>query len=60
MNAKAPPVPAENLSPKGTGEDDHSAADAKGRTAAAGNTDKQGRQGNAHINTTHQGHQQDR
>jgi hypothetical protein len=60
MNSKAPPVPADNLSPKGTGENDHSGTAAKGRTAAAGNTAKQGQQGNAHVNTTHQGHQQDR
>ncbi|GGD94019.1 hypothetical protein GCM10011390_10930 [Aureimonas endophytica] len=59
MSAKAPPVPSDNRSPKGPGGEvraDLGAAASKG----AGNPDKQGQQGNSHVNTTHQGYQQDR
>lgn len=61
MTTKPPPAPAENRSPKGTG-------DPKTAPTAAGarpddrtrNLAEQGRQGNTHQNTTNQGHQQDR
>ena len=63
MSSKAPPVPAENRSPKGPGEPDRpdleSASDVGG-AAESGNAAKQGQSGNIHVNTTHQGHQQDR
>ena len=60
MSSKSPPVPTENLSPKGPGDTAGNGADA----AASGksvpeNQNTQGRQGNIHQNTTHQGHQQD-
>lgn len=61
MSSKSPPVPQENLSPKGPGDKagpDQGTAEA-GRQVP-GNLDTQGRQGNIHQNTTHQGHQQDR
>ncbi len=60
MNAKAPPVPAENRSPKGTGESaaaDISQASGQG---VPNNLDEQDRQGNIKQNTTNQGYQQDR
>ncbi len=60
MSAKAPPVPAENRSPKGTGEP--AVADMS-QVSAGGvpdNLDEQDRQGNIKQNTTHQGFQQDR
>ncbi len=62
MSSKSPPIPAENLSPKGPGDHETHKADAsaKGAQASPGNLDTQGRQGNIHQNTTHQGHQQDR
>ncbi|KQT53212.1 hypothetical protein ASG43_18475 [Aureimonas sp. Leaf454] len=60
MTSKAPPVPTENRSPKGAG-DPGTSKDAPDQMAQGqGNTDKQGQQGNAKINTTHQGYQQDR
>lgn len=59
MNAKAPPIPAENRSPKGPGDDSRPDL-AEDRAPGAINPEKQGQQGNAHVNTTHQGHQQDR
>ncbi|WP_279481024.1 hypothetical protein [Aureimonas sp. SK2] len=60
MNAKAPPVPAENRSTKGTGES--AVADISQASAAGvpGNLNEQDRQGNIKQNTTHQGYQQDR
>lgn len=59
MSSRLPPTPPENLSHKGSGEHDH--ADARRPTMQAANDPgKQGQQGNSRINTTHQGHQQDR
>ena len=61
MNAKLPPVPAENKSPKGAGDSKPVAADdtRHGQTGAP-DPAKQGQQGNTKVNTTHQGYQQDR
>lgn len=61
MSSKMPPVPEENRSPKGPGDDTVPAAD-EGRhgTRGAPNPDRQGQQGNSKVNTTHQGYQQDR
>ncbi|WP_152045341.1 hypothetical protein [Aureimonas psammosilenae] len=59
MSAKAPPVPADSRSPKGPGGDAHPDL-AASSGAGVGNPDKQGQQGNSKVNTTHQGHQQDR
>jgi hypothetical protein len=59
MSSRLPPTPSENLSHKGSGEHEH--ADMRRPSAqAAGDPSKQGQQGNSKINTTHQGHQQDR
>lgn len=63
MTAKTPPVPPENRSPKGPGEPSpHAAADqSRGDTSGnKANPDKTGQAGNTRINTTNQGHQQDR
>jgi hypothetical protein len=61
MSTKPPPVPAENLSPKGVGDKKSVPVDQAppGRSAAE-NPDKRGQQGNSKVNTTHQGYQQDR
>lgn len=61
MAAKAPPVPPENRSPKGPGGSDDVPLDTTSHDRhSAPDTDKQGQAGNTVINTTHQGHQQDR
>jgi hypothetical protein len=58
---KAPPVPPENQSHKGTGDpksgNPHQVHGGPGRTI---NPDQQGQQANTKQNTTHQGYQQDR
>jgi len=62
MSSKAPPVPHENQSPKGTGDDKRAPvnpAHGQGRGPDP-DTTKQGQQGNTRVNTTHQGYQQDR
>ena len=62
MSNKPPPIPPEQRSNKGPGDN----SDAPMRDPKAGakkppeNLAEQGRQGNIHQNTTHQGHQQDR
>jgi hypothetical protein len=61
MTSKMPPVPPENRSPKGPGDDSpqlQQNADVGDRQKA--NPDKIGQAGNSKINTTHQGYQQDR
>jgi hypothetical protein len=61
MSSKLPPVPAENRSPKGTGDNGQQASGDEGRgDITPKNPDKLGQQGNSKINTTHQGYQQDR
>ena len=61
MSSKMPPVPPENRSPKGTGGD---AGQPQGGEHLDNrqkiNPDKVGQAGNTKVNTTHQGHQQDR
>ncbi len=59
MTSRTPPVPAENLSPKGPGDSSVQPENAA-KPGVSGNQDLQGRQGDIHQNTTHQGHQQDR
>jgi hypothetical protein len=56
--SKLPPIPAEQRSPKGPGSDPefHEKDEVPGRE----NFREQGRQGNIHQNTHHQGYQQDR
>lgn len=61
MSTKMPPVPPDNRSHKGPGSDPAMSKDTtpKGQTRPA-NADQQDQEGNTRINTTHQGHQQDR
>ena len=64
MSSKMPPVPPAERSTKGPGSDPQTLAKdntphGKG-TEAPNNAAEQGRTGNAHINTTNQGYQQDR
>lgn len=59
MASRLPPTPAENLSTKGSGEEDY--ADVRRPDPhSATDPSKQGQQGNSKVNTTHQGYQQDR
>jgi len=62
MTRHYPPIPPENRSSKGPG--DNASLDPKegSKTAHGGerNLAQQGRQGNTKQNTTHQGYQQDR
>ncbi|MER8953727.1 hypothetical protein NKH98_13515 [Mesorhizobium sp. M0833] len=61
MSTKPPPVPPENLSPKGAGDKKPIAADqAPHGQSTVPDPDKQGQQGNTKVNTTHQGNVQDR
>jgi hypothetical protein len=59
---KPPPVPAQNRSPKGTGESKSDQVNRGGLKggAAKGDPHQRGQQANTAQNTTHQGHQQDR
>lgn len=61
MSTKMPPVPPANRSGKGPGSDPAVAKESgpKGQQRPA-NLDQQDQEGNTRINTTHQGHQQDR
>jgi hypothetical protein len=53
MNAKSPPVPKENLSDKGPGEDAHPQKDRGGKVQpGVPDASKQGHQGNTNINLT--------
>lgn len=61
MTAKAPPVPQENLSHKGPGEDSRSHGEAKaGVRPGVPDPAKQGQQGNTNVNLTPQLSTQDR
>ena len=63
MSSKMPPVPPAERSTKGPGSDPQLSKDTTPHGKAArvpDNADQEGRTGNSHINTTHQGHQQDR
>ena len=61
MSSKLPPVPTENQSPKGPGEQKKVPTDDTRHGAhGAPDPDRQGQQGNTKVNTTHQGYQQDR
>jgi hypothetical protein len=57
--SKLPPVPEENRSHKGPG-DDNRAQQNPSRKPRRENLKEQGRQGNIEQNTTNQGYQQDR
>ncbi|CAO4176569.1 hypothetical protein [Methylorubrum zatmanii] len=58
MSTKPPPVPPANRSDKGPGSADAAPKDTT--KAAPNDPDKTGQAGNSKVNTTHQGHQQDR
>lgn len=60
--SKQPPIPPANRSSKGPGTPGHQSGDGHQAKPAErpSNTASQGQQGNTKINTTHQGHQQDR
>ncbi|MGI6855829.1 hypothetical protein [Mesorhizobium sp. 1B3] len=61
MSTKLPPVPPQNRSPKGSGEQKQANPDDLHHgTQGAPDPDRQGQQANTKVNTTHQGHQQDR
>lgn len=62
MTNRPPPIPAENLSPKGP-QDAASKAPldtSMAKNHTTDNADKRGRTGNIKQNTTNQGYQQDR
>jgi hypothetical protein len=59
MTSRPPPVPQDNRSPKGTGENP-AVASKDPHFHAEDNPDKIGQQGNSKVNTTNQGYQQDR
>ena len=54
MTSKAPPAPAENTSPKGTGET-KSAPKGEGHAGKDFNPDKQGQAGDSKVNTHQSG-----
>lgn len=63
MSKHLPPIPPQNRSPKGPGDNAHLDPEANAKNFEHGrgsNLAQQGRQGNAKQNTTHQGYQQDR
>lgn len=61
MTSHLPPVPEGNRSQKGTGETKfQEMKKAERPISEVENPDKLGHQGNTHVNTTHQGYQQDR
>ena len=61
MMSKVPPVPPENQSPKGTGDNKAPVRDqAPHGKQRVENPEQQGQQGNIKQNTTNQGNQQDR
>lgn len=63
MTSKMPPTPPDNRSSKGPGGDAQPNSRGGGpdsQARRAENPDKIGQTGNSRINTTHQGHQQDR
>lgn len=61
MSSKMPQTPPANRSPKGTGDPKQAKSDdVPSKTRSAPDPEKQGDPGNTIINTTNQGHQQDR
>ena len=63
MTKHLPPIPPQNRSPKGTGDNAHLDPNAGAKGGAHGdqpNLAQQGHQGNTKQNTTNQGYQQDR
>lgn len=63
MTKHLPPIPPENRSPKGPGDNgalDPQSGNTGSQHGGERNLAQQGRQGNSKQNTTHQGYQQDR
>ena len=60
MTHRPPPVPPENRSPKGPGDERTAPLETQPRGDTTPNPDKRGQQANTKTNTTHQGYQQDR
>lgn len=60
MNAKTPPVPPENRSPKGPGDPSRPDTDTRRDEFADEAEQKRGRSENIAQNTNNQGYQQDR
>ncbi|GES50971.1 MULTISPECIES: hypothetical protein [Rhizobium] len=60
MNSRPPPVPEENRSDKGVGDHAKPSISDPHKPDMTVDPDKKGQQGNSRINTSHQGHQQDR
>ncbi|WP_336488425.1 hypothetical protein [Methylobacterium nigriterrae] len=60
MTTKPPPVPPANRSDKGPGSAQPAPAASGSANAQTKDPDKIGQAGNAKVNTTHQGYQQDR
>lgn len=60
MSSKLPPVPPANRSDKGPGEPREGRTEDPFVPDASKDPDKKGQSGNTKVNTTHQGHQQDR
>jgi len=60
--SKLPPIPPASRSDKGPGGSDHTPRDIARQAGERRpeHPDQQGQQGNTRINTTRQGHQQDR
>ena len=61
MTASPPPVPPANRSDKGPGSAERAPTETGTKdTGQTRDPDKIGQAGNSKVNTTHQGHQQDR
>jgi hypothetical protein len=60
MSSRLPPIPVGNVSSKGAGKPTKAKAEDAAMASGAEDPDKKGQQGNSKINTSHQGHQQDR
>jgi hypothetical protein len=60
MTKRPPPVPPESRSDKGPGEPRQARAEDRGKAGPPSRPDKTGQGGNAKVNTTNQGYQQDR
>lgn len=60
MTSRPPPVPQQNRSDKGVGDHARPPVADPGNPDKSIDPDRKGQQGNSRINTSHQGHQQDR
>ena len=60
MSSKMPPVPPQNRSPKGPGDDATRPGESRSDATAPNVPGKTGQVGNTKVNTKNQGQQQDR